>query len=994
MVPDSQQKTPVFVKIIPVFILLVSLLLTYVIWQQQLNLKEADDSHHFEIEVERAQGAILTRMAIYDDALRSIAGLISVAPQMDALTWQEFLLHLELNDRFPGIDGVGFIPAIDETNYKAFESDLAEMGLPGYEIFPEPKGEAIYPIQYFQVQARPEYSAEIFASAQPLFVPGYNIAINPVLKEAADLSRDIEAPVISGIIEQNENKPPEGDTSIIHVKKAGFVMFMPVYTHGGDGHNFLGWVFAPFNGDRLMHGILPEGLEELHMEIYDGENVSLEYAIFNHADGIHSMEEVVDVQQFPFEIFERSWTLTFGKLPAFFEGDGNLPTLILVGGIVISFLISAFTFTLATTRERALSMANVMASSFKRSERQYRRLVELSPDPMVVVREEKVIYTNAAADELVGQPVTDEATVFDVIPKEYVAQLKERMEAMAAGEIDSVERMDWQLLNADGEKIDVETAATPIIYDSQEAVQIMIHDITERKRAAEALQEAKNAAESANRAKSTFLANMSHELRTPLNAIIGFTRIVKRKGSKVLPEKQTDNLQKVLVSAEHLLELINTVLDISKIEAGRMDVHVSEFEPKTVVDVTTTTVQPMLRTGVELIKDVQAGTPNMNSDQEKIKQILLNLLSNAAKFTHDGNITVRVSYAGSQIKYEVVDSGIGMTEEAVSRVFEEFQQADSSTTREYGGTGLGLSISRSLARLLGGDLSASSKQGVGSTFTLTLPINAEAKSSTEEDTTAPIIESKPHVGDKVVLAIDDDPDVIYLLKENLEDVGYKVIGARNGDEGIVKAREIRPFAITLDIMMPGKDGWQVLHELKSDETLRDIPVIMHTIVDNKELGYRLGAVDYLLKPVDENAMRAALERIEKSVGKESTQLLVVDDDPDVHDLVTQMLEGSNFNLSHAKDGLDALAEIKQIKPDVILLDLMMPRLDGFGVLDALQSDPELSDIRVIVFSAKELTETELGQIRNSVVTIMQKRGDHGKEVLDDLKKSLNQIGNE
>ena len=500
------------------------------------------------------------------------------------------------------------------------------------------------------------------------------------------------------------------------------------------------------------------------------------------------------------------------------------------------------------------------------------------------------------------------------------------------------------------------------------------------------LTEANQQIQEANRLKSEFLANMSHELRTPMNAIVGFSKIVHRKARGLLPERQVENLEKVLQSSDILMNLINDILDLSRIEAGRLEIQPERFSLHDLVQGCLNTVTPMVRQGVELRSEGTEEIGSVFGDPARIRQVLINLLSNAAKFTESGSITLASRPLSSdQLELSVVDTGIGIPPEARDYIFEEFRQVDGSTTRKHGGTGLGLNISKKLTEMLGGTIRVESEVGKGSTFTITLPTGfagAEAAPTAETTSTT----TPPDVSRRIVVSIDDDPNVLSLITQELEEEGYKVIGASRAIEGIEKAKEVGPCAITLDIMMPGMDGWEAIARLKDDPKTRDIPVIVVSIIDNKELGFRLGADDFLVKPVDKQSLLSALRSVENTDDRE---LLVADDDPAVVDLVSQLLEGDGWTVRRAANGQEALDEIARKRPDVLLLDLMMPVLDGFGTLQQLRENPDTRDLNVIIITARDLEAHEREELQRNATRIIEKNGLDRERILRELKESIN-----
>ena len=494
-------------------------------------------------------------------------------------------------------------------------------------------------------------------------------------------------------------------------------------------------------------------------------------------------------------------------------------------------------------------------------------------------------------------------------------------------------------------------------------------DITELKHHEAELAEARDAADAANQTKSTFLANMSHELRTPLNAIIGYSEILQEDAADKGDKAAIDDLQQIEGAGRHLLGLINNILDLSKIEAGKMDVFIEPIDIQAMVTEVLSIVRPLADKSENVVEVVcPADIGSFRSDQTKVKQCLLNLMSNANKFTDKGTLTLAVAHeGGSQVCFRVSDTGVGMTQEQLGRLFEAFSQADASTTKRFGGTGLGLAITKRFCTMLGGDVTVESTPGKGTTFIIRLPDQGVAATAVEAPAPAAAADART-----TVLVVDDDPSVRGLLTKTLEKEGYRVVSAGNGVEALALAREHRPQAITLDVLMPQMDGWSALKEFKADATLRDIPVIMVSVLNERGMAIPLGAADYVTKPVDRQRL-AEILREHCADDMRSASILVVEDDTATRELLCHSLTGMGyaaFAAVNGRSGLDWLAG--HPAPSLILLDLMMPEMDGFEFLRELRKQPAFFDLPVIVVTAKELTPDDVRILSGQTERIIPK----------------------
>lgn len=521
-------------------------------------------------------------------------------------------------------------------------------------------------------------------------------------------------------------------------------------------------------------------------------------------------------------------------------------------------------------------------------------------------------------------------------------------------------------------------------------------DISKLKQHETELEIARDTAMAATKAKSRFLASMSHELRTPLNAILGITEMLQEDANEADQSELIEPLGRVSRAGKHLLKLINEVLDLSKIEAGRLELHIEAFDIAGMVQDTATTAQPLAqknRNGI--IIECPDGIGSMRSDPLRVRQILLNLLSNACKFTENGQVVIAAAREKADeaegVLFTVADTGIGITPQQMENLFQEFSQADSSTTRKYGGTGLGLVISQRLCRAMGGHITVGSNPGVGTKFTVWLPSAIDAP-LTLAGPPIPVFgvdaEDGARVVPNVVLVVDDDETVRDQMRRFLVREGCDVVTARDGAEGLKLARQMKPALITLDVLMPGRDGWSVLQELKSDPELANIPVVMLTMADERNRGYALGAADYIVKPIEREALRKLIAKFRSGASGSALRVLIVEDDENARQQWRRILSTEGCDVDEAENGRIALERLIRAPPDLIILDLIMPEMDGFEFLVELRQQPAFKAVPVVVVTAATLSDEDHRRLNGGVERVLAKAAFSRNELLEELRNTV------
>ncbi|MCH8305594.1 MAG: CHASE domain-containing protein [Candidatus Marinimicrobia bacterium] len=979
------------------------------------DLQENEIVDEFIDAAETHQILFQNRIERYLDGLDGLSRFYGSTEAFNRDTFRRYISsYLAVN---PEIQALEWIPRVSREARLRYETLARADGLADFVIRERDPDAGMVPAaqraEYF-----PVYFVEPMEGNEAAV--GFDLASNKTRLAALEKARDTGKIVATARITLVQETG----------QQYGFLVFMPVYEQGIDPgtiearrSNLTGFMLGVFRiGDILETSLAPikdrytnvnvtviDNSAPLDMQLLhflksaDADPATLDSSpVSQSGDNQDRFEHIVS-----FNIADRQWSVRLdateltSTLYQQYYGWALLST-----GFIFTIFIAFYYLSSRYNIIRTEHLVEERTVELARSESRIRSVVETIVDGIITIDELGIIESvNKAterlfgykAEEIIGKnvkilmptPYTDE---HDGYLKNYRTTGEKKI--IGIGREVSGKRQD-------GSEFPLYLAVSEVNIGGKRLFTGIVRDLSELRNTQNDLMRAKEEAEEASEIKSQFLANMSHELRTPLNAIIGYSELLDEDFQKSGELQYSDDVKKINRSGKHLLSLINDILDISKIEAGKMDLYVESFTVKSLIDEVITTIKPLAEQNRNSLKlSIADKSVTIQNDRTKLRQILYNLLSNACKFTTDGKINLSANIKKNDdgedyFFIEVTDSGIGMTKEQLEKIFKPFIQADSSTTRQYGGTGLGLVLTKQITDLLGGKISLISELGKGTTFTVTVPANISIEdeqvketSSTEEDK---VIEKDVVLtkGSNLILVIDDDLVIHDFLRRHLEKEGYSIISANNGKLGLEMAREYLPDIITLDVYMDDIEGWDVIRILKSDDALSDIPVIMLTISEDKQKGFDLGASDYLIKPIDNKTLVRALSKFKKGINTFS--VLVVEDDKDTRERYSRSLKKNNWKVYQAENGVKALKQVGKKIPDLILLDLMMPVMDGFEFVEKLQQNEEWSSIPVVVITAKDLSKEDRIRLRGRILDIIQKNGKELEIIAKSISRKIKYI---